>query len=141
MSFKKSLSRYEQLVGAYTGQGRRLPARLELRMNGSLPEFVPKINEFADQSLAIINSLVRSVEFVDVTVTASSELFTVKRDAGEHIVSVSVAKVQDVERPIEPVMITSIFWTFKGNDIQAKLDGLTAGRRYNVRFKIVRDEG
>tara|TARA_B100002019_G_C20989379_1_gene459769 strand:- start:74 stop:406 length:333 start_codon:yes stop_codon:yes gene_type:complete len=110
-------------------------------MNGSLPEFVPKINEFADQSLAIINSLVRSVEFVDVTVTASSELFTVKRDAGEHIVSVSVAKVQDVERPIEPVMITSIFWTFKGNDIQAKLDGLTAGRRYNVRFKIVRDEG
>ena len=117
------------------------PERMLLRSTEAMPDVVDQLNKFAEQSIAAFDFLQKSTEFVEVTVTASSDLFVVKRNAGEHVASVSVAKVQDVERPIEPVMITSIFWTFKGNDIQAKLDGLTAGRRYNVRFKIVRDEG
>tara|TARA_R100001163_G_C5049350_1_gene186272 strand:- start:902 stop:1273 length:372 start_codon:yes stop_codon:yes gene_type:complete len=120
---------------------RKSPERMLLRSTEAMPDAVDRLNKFAEQSIVAFDSLLRSTEFVEVTVTASSELFVVKRNAGEHVASVSVAKVQDVERPIEPVMITSIFWTFQGNDIQAKLDGLTAGRRYNVRFKIVRDEG
>lgn len=120
---------------------RKSPERMLLRSTEAMPDAVDRLNKFAEQSIVAFDSLLRSTEFVEVTVTASSELFVVKRNAGEHVASVSVAKVQDVDRPIEPVMITSIFWTFQGNDIQAKLDGLTAGRRYNLRFKIVRNEG
>ena len=120
---------------------RRSPERMLLKSTEAVPDIVAQLNKFAEQSTLVVESLLRSTEFVDVIVTASPDLFIVRRDAGEHVASVSVAKVQDIERPQDPVMITSIFWSFIGNDIQAKLDGLTAGRRYNLRFKIVRNEG
>ncbi len=110
-------------------------ARVE---DGESPEsWVARLNKFFLQAISAFQSIKDSSEYVDIRVAGTANRIPVRRNS-QVVDSLVLAKVVDVERPFDSVMVTGFHWLQDGSVVYAQIAGLVTGRMYNLRFLIQR---